>query len=76
MWTQGTKEETLQFLRQFSTQLAHDLQQEAPEIPHHRSGTNVPRQKLNELSKLLARCYFKMGEWQEQLSETWSTVSG
>lgn len=75
MWAQGSKEETLQFLRQFSAQLAQDLQQESTEHSHHRMGNTVSRQKLTELSKLLARCYFKQGEWQAQLEETWSSVS-
>lgn len=75
MWAQGSKEDTLQFLRQFSAQLAHDLQQETGEHPHHRLPNTVSKQKLTELSKLLARCYFKQGEWQAQTGETWGAVS-
>ncbi|KAF9454266.1 phosphatidylinositol 3-kinase [Macrolepiota fuliginosa MF-IS2] len=73
MWTQGSKEDTLQFLRQFSSQLAHDLQQETTEHTHQRLGNTVSKQKLTELSKLLARCYFKQGEWQAQFNENWSS---
>jgi hypothetical protein len=78
MWAQDepdSKENTLDFLRQFSAQLAHDLQQESGDQPHHRLGNTVSKQKLSELSKLLARCYFKQGEWQAQLNDSWSSVS-
>ncbi|KXN92422.1 Phosphatidylinositol 3-kinase tor2 [Leucoagaricus sp. SymC.cos] len=76
MWAQpepGSREKTLEFLRQFSAQLAHDLQQESSDHSHHKLGNNVSKQKLNELSKLLARCYFKQGEWQAQFEDSWSS---
>lgn len=72
MWSNGAKEGSLQFLRQFSANLARDLQVESNE---HVQRSGVPKQKLAELSKLLARCYFKQGEWQVELKEDWSTVS-
>jgi FKBP12-rapamycin complex-associated protein len=76
MWAQpNSKEKTLDFLRTFSAQLAHDLQQESGDHSHTRLGNPVSKQKLTELSKLLARCYFKQGEWQAQLSDSWSSVS-
>jgi FKBP12-rapamycin complex-associated protein len=74
MWAQGSKEESLEFLRRFSEELSHDLGQEAGENSHQRFGTPISKQKLTELSKLLARCYYKQGEWQAQLGENWGTV--
>ncbi|KAF9006075.1 phosphatidylinositol 3-kinase [Cyathus striatus] len=70
MWATGAKEESLTFLRQFSTSLSRDLQQESNEHVH-RAG--VSKQKLAEVSKLLARCYFKLGDWQVQLSDDWTS---
>ncbi len=35
----------------------------------------VSKQKMEELSKLLARCYFKQGEWQVAMKEDWGSVS-
>ncbi|OBZ74140.1 Phosphatidylinositol 3-kinase tor2 [Grifola frondosa] len=37
------------------------------------TGEPVGNSKLDELSRLLARCYFKQGEWQFALKEEWST---
>ncbi|KAJ7077713.1 hypothetical protein C8R44DRAFT_863218 [Mycena epipterygia] len=52
MWAQGG---SLAELRQFTISLAKDLQAES--LGH----TQRAGQRLNDLSKLLARCYFKQG---------------
>jgi FKBP12-rapamycin complex-associated protein len=72
MWATGAKEESLNFLRQFSSRLSRDLQAESGEAPSH---SGVSKHKLSELSKLLARCYFKTGEWQIELADDWGSVS-
>ena len=63
---------SLKYLRTFTTSLAHDLQVEAS----NASRGAVTRQRNGELSKLLARCYFKQGVWQKesQGSEAWQDV--
>jgi serine/threonine-protein kinase mTOR len=71
MWANGAKEDTLSFMRQFSTNLAHDIQNETA-TQTQRAG--VSRQKLDELSRLLARCYFKQAQWQVELKDTWGEV--
>ena len=68
-WAKGEKEDTLNYLRDFSAKLARDIQ----------SGTTpraqpVGNSKWEELSRLLARCYFKLGEWQFALKEEWDAV--
>ena len=72
MWANGSREDSLNFLRQFSTSLARDLQVETRELSQ-RPG--VSKNKLDELSRLLARCYFKQGQWQVELKEDWDAVS-
>lgn len=72
MWANGSREESLSFLRQFSASLARDLQMETKE---HSQRPGVSKHKLNELSRLLARCYFKQGQWQVELKEDWGAVS-
>lgn len=72
MWASGAREDSLNFLRQFSASLARDLQSESGE--HSQRGT-VSKHKLDELSRLLARCYFKQGEWQVELKDDWGSVS-
>jgi FKBP12-rapamycin complex-associated protein len=68
MWSTGAREESLNFLRQFSASLARDLQVESKD---HSQRSGVGKPKLDELSRLLARCYFKQGQWQVDLKEDW-----
>ncbi|KAG6827657.1 hypothetical protein H0H92_010880 [Tricholoma furcatifolium] len=68
MWATNAKQESLGFLRQFSASLSRDLAVETGDHPIH---VDVPKQKLTELSKLLARCYFKTGQWQVELADNW-----
>ncbi|KAI0046207.1 atypical/PIKK/FRAP protein kinase [Auriscalpium vulgare] len=70
MWASGAKDESLNFLRQFAASLSRDLQSETTE---RGVRPGVSRHKLDELSRLLARCYFKLGEWQMELKDDWST---
>lgn len=72
MWAQGAREGSLAELRQFTVSLAKDLQAESSD---HEQRAGLPQQRFNQLSKLLARCYFKQGEWQVALDENWYRVS-
>lgn len=72
MWASGAHEESLHFLRQFSASLSKDL---AAESSDHVQRPNVSKEKLTEISRLLARCYFKQGSWQAELKEDWGSVS-
>jgi serine/threonine-protein kinase mTOR len=67
----GSKEDCLNFLRSFSESLSKDLE---VEMTPRGQRSNVSKQRLEELSRLLARCYFKQGEWQMELSDSWDTV--
>jgi len=68
MWAQGERESSLIFLRQFATSLSSDVKTEP-------SRTGVPRPKYDEISRLLARCYFKQGQWEAELDSEWQSVS-
>ena len=68
-WASGARDDSLNFLRQFSDNLARDLQSES------RKRTGVSKHKLHGISGLLARCYFKQGEWQVELKDDWGSVS-
>ncbi|KAJ3547494.1 hypothetical protein NM688_g5399 [Phlebia brevispora] len=69
MWATGAHEESLEFLRKFTTSLARDLQPE--------TGDHIPnaatKKKLDELSRLLARCFFKQGQWQVAMHDEWGS---
>jgi FKBP12-rapamycin complex-associated protein len=71
MWANGARDESLKFLRKFSASLSGDLQAETTE---HAQRPGVSKQKLDELSCLLARCYFKQGQWQVNLKDSWDEV--
>lgn len=71
MWANGSKEDSLNFLRQFSASLARDVMQETNAQTQRPS---VSKQKIAELSKLVARCFYKQGEWQAELKDEWSAV--
>lgn len=73
MWASGSKEDSLNFLRTFATNLSRDLEAETTQRGQRSS---VSKQKLDELARLLARCYFKQGEWQMEISDSWTTVRG
>ena len=68
-WAKGDQIDTLNYLRDFSAKLARDIQASAP-----ARADPVGNSKLEELSRLLARCYFKQGEWQFALKEEWDDV--
>jgi serine/threonine-protein kinase mTOR len=71
MWDTGAKEESLNFLRQFSSSLARDVMQETNAQTQRPS---VSKSKMAEMSKLVARCYFKQGQWQSALKDDWGSV--
>ncbi|KAJ7580147.1 phosphatidylinositol 3-kinase [Mycena floridula] len=60
MWMAGTKEETLQFLRGFSSELLAQ-----------KKGQDTLGASSKELSNLLARCFFKQGQWEAELLHDW-----
>ncbi|KAG6864919.1 hypothetical protein C0991_006407, partial [Blastosporella zonata] len=66
MWATGSKADSIEFLRRFSVDLNHDLTVETGHA--HES---VPKSKLAEISKLLARCYLKMAQWEVAVSNDW-----
>jgi len=71
MWATGAKEESLGFLRHFSTSLARDIAQETSAQSQRSS---VSKEKIEELSKLVARCFYKQGEWQCDIKPDWNSV--
>ncbi|KAJ7180725.1 phosphatidylinositol 3-kinase [Mycena filopes] len=69
MWASGAQEQSLIFLRQFTGSIANDLEMEVSKEPDPRPVAINPR--VTHLSKLLARCYFKLGEWEAELRPEW-----
>ncbi|OJT05171.1 Phosphatidylinositol 3-kinase tor1 [Trametes pubescens] len=70
-WAKGEKEDTLNHLRDFSAKLSRDIQSRAT---IRAAGESEVHSKLEELSRLLARGYFKLGEWQFAVTEEWDSV--
>ncbi|RDX49678.1 atypical/PIKK/FRAP protein kinase [Lentinus brumalis] len=67
-WAKGEREDALAYLREFSRKLAHDIQ--SGRTP---GAEPVGNKKLEELSRLLARCYLKLGQWKFAVEEEWHT---
>lgn len=64
MWATGRKQETLNFLRKFCSTLASDV---------GASGDDVSKfPQLQENRHLLARSYLKQGQWQQELTLSWT----
>ncbi|KAF8966334.1 atypical/PIKK/FRAP protein kinase [Flammula alnicola] len=70
MWATGAKDESLNFLRQFTGSLVRDV---TNEINAQTQRPAVSKQKMAELSKLVARCFYKQGEWQVELKDDWNS---
>ena len=72
IWACGARTESLSYLRDFTLHLADDLGMATVDgddrlvLPDVRAS---PR--LADFAKLLARCYFKLGEWQVAMNEEW-----
>jgi serine/threonine-protein kinase mTOR len=69
IWASGAQEDSLRFLMKFTASLSRDLHPESGEV-----NTYSGRQKFQDLSKLLARCWFKQGQWQVEMHDDWSQV--
>ena len=70
MWASGAREDSLHFLMKFTSNLSQDLQPEAID----QASLPVAKQKYEDLSKLLARCCFKQGQWQVEMHDDWHQV--
>ncbi|KAJ7247605.1 atypical/PIKK/FRAP protein kinase [Mycena haematopus] len=67
MWASGARQDSLLFLRQFTNTISNDLEAEVNRQADRESNPRVAR-----ISKLLARCYFKLGEWEAELRPDWT----
>ncbi|CDS00383.1 hypothetical protein [Sporisorium scitamineum] len=74
MWASGARIESLSYLQEFTLNLAEDLG--AHTVDEHDNLVTQDWQsspRLGEFARLLARCFFKQGEWQISLRENWVT---
>jgi FKBP12-rapamycin complex-associated protein len=71
MWATGAREETLTYLREFTARLSHDL-----ELYTNVNRVQMSSAQQEDFTRLLARCYFKLGEWQVALQPDWGGVRG
>jgi serine/threonine-protein kinase mTOR len=71
-WVQGTdREANLARMRHFAQTIAGELQRQENEPFPAKPSSNW---RTKELSRLLARCHYKIGEWQSALEQDWDTV--
>lgn len=72
-WATGAREETLAFLRDFTARLSADLGIH-PDGEHAANADVVNSGRKAEYTRLLARCHYKLGEWQSAMQEDWGSV--
>lgn len=75
MWATGAREETLAYLRDFTGRLTQDLGLNPDSEEPNAASELAASGQLLEYTKLLARCYYKLGEWQSALQPDWGSVS-
>ena len=72
MWACGAHAESLSYLRDFTASLAEDLGLAGVD---ENGSLVVPdvsaAPRMADFARLLARCYFKLGEWQVTMNEDW-----
>ncbi|KAK4703758.1 serine/threonine-protein kinase mTOR, partial [Phenoliferia sp. Uapishka_3] len=74
MWAAGAREETLTFLREFTAKLANDLGLHIENDEQHSASRELAENgRLPEYTRLLARCYYKLGEWQMALQDNYGS---
>ena len=74
MWASGARLESLNYLRDFTINLSEDLGLHASQDGAALAMQNWhSHPRFGEFARLLARCYFKQGEWQAALKEDWVT---
>ncbi|GAA5903699.1 hypothetical protein JCM6882_003390 [Rhodosporidiobolus microsporus] len=71
-WATGAREETLAFLRDFTARLSADLGIH-PDGEHAANADVVNSGRKAEYTRLLARCHYKLGEWQSAMQEDWGS---
>lgn len=74
LWATGAREETLAWLREFTGKLSADLGIHPDGEAVATSEVVSPGRKA-EYTRLLARCHYKLGEWQSAMQEDWGSVS-
>ena len=72
-WASGAREETLAFLRDFTAKLSADLGIH-PDGEQTANAEVVNSGRKAEYTRLLARCHYKLGEWQSAMQEDWGSV--
>ncbi|KAI9604455.1 hypothetical protein KEM48_000690 [Puccinia striiformis f. sp. tritici PST-130] len=70
MWGSGAKQDSLMYLKDFTLRLSEDVFDQ-----RDQGGEQDFEQQIRRVDhqRLLSRCHLKLGEWQSQLQEDWSS---
>lgn len=72
LWATGAREETLAFLKEFTGRIASEVglstDTDLTKFTDPKDG------KLADATRLIARCYYKLGEWQTAMQPDWGSV--
>lgn len=75
MWGSGVKQDSLMYLKDFTFRLGEDIFDHNRAMNQSGSDDFEQQTRVIEHKRLLSRCHLKLGEWQAQLQEDWSSVS-
>jgi hypothetical protein len=70
LWANGERTLSIERLRNFVDELSRDLDGRHERHPSKALSTT----KVDELSRLLAKCYLKLGEWKYEIEQNWKSV--
>lgn len=74
LWATGAREETLTFLKEFTGRIGAEIgltaQTDMAAFPDQSKDGKLPLS-----TRLISRCYYKLGEWQTAMQTDWGSVS-
>ncbi|MBW0475655.1 hypothetical protein O181_015370 [Austropuccinia psidii MF-1] len=73
MWGSGAKQDSLIYLKDFTLRLSEDVLDQNRNINQTGNHDFEQQGRKIEHQRLLSRCHLKLGEWQSQLQEDWSS---
>ncbi|EGG01362.1 uncharacterized protein MELLADRAFT_117828 [Melampsora larici-populina 98AG31] len=73
MWGSGAKQDSLMYLKDFTFRLGEDVFDHNRAMAQSGNDDFEQQTRMIEHKRLLSRCHLKLGEWQSQLQEDWSS---
>ncbi|KAI8458016.1 atypical/PIKK/FRAP protein kinase [Phakopsora pachyrhizi] len=73
MWGSGERQDSLAYLKEFTLKLSEEVFDNNQNLTQNNTQDLEQQSRKLEHQRLLSRCHQKLGEWQSQLQEDWSS---